>query len=25
MSRLLADVPDQQIPGPDPGYLTARG
>jgi membrane peptidoglycan carboxypeptidase len=24
MSRLLAGVPDQPIPGPDPAYLTAR-
>ncbi|VVJ21091.1 Multimodular transpeptidase-transglycosylase (EC (EC [Amycolatopsis camponoti] len=24
MSQLLAGVPDQAIPGPDPGYLTAR-
>ena len=24
MSELLAGVPDQAIPGPDPGYLTAR-
>ncbi|WP_158226764.1 transglycosylase domain-containing protein [Amycolatopsis vastitatis] len=25
MSQLLAGVPDQPIPGPDPAYLTARG
>ena len=24
MSQLLAGVPDQPIPGPDPAYLTAR-
>ncbi|WP_410672584.1 transglycosylase domain-containing protein [Amycolatopsis sp. cmx-4-68] len=24
MSRLLAGVPDQPVPGPDPAYLTAR-